>query len=132
MLARDAAHISLATSEAIMSTCPFFKANACYKLPGIKVVASSITCEQCQSGAFTPSAISGVTPGCGGCGKPATPDGWNVTLPSRGAGDVAAKAIHAAGAVLARMANRCLTPCGACQRRQARMNKWIPFFWKKP
>lgn len=57
-----------------------------------------------------------------------TPDEWNVSMPSRGIGDLVAKFTHATGidkAVKAVFA-AAGTPCG-CKKRQEAWNEAVPF-----
>ncbi len=45
------------------------------------------------------------------------PDDWNVSMSSRGLGDVIAKVTHKLG----------IKQCGGCKKRQKTLNKWMPF-----
>jgi hypothetical protein len=57
-------------------------------------------------------------------GMPPLPDDWSTDQPSRGLGDMIAKAIH-------RVSGGRIKPCGGCKKRQAVLNRVVPFRQKQ-
>jgi hypothetical protein len=60
-----------------------------------------------------------------GWGLPPLPDGWDVSMPSRGLGDVVAKITHATG--IDRVVKAVTGGGCGCEERQAALNAAIPF-----
>jgi hypoxanthine phosphoribosyltransferase len=57
-------------------------------------------------------------------GLPPLPEDWTIDQPSRGLGDTIAKGIH-------RLTRGKIKPCGGCKKRQAVLNRVVPFRQKQ-